>query len=175
MADFQEFSAPIKYGATIGQALANTVSGDARVDSTGSLTLLWSGTLVGGLPFIASQTSLGTPSFVKGVGTVTVLAGSTVGGRTAYVTGFAVKNTSYIGMAGGSIFIGDSSGTIIWVFPTSSLQANTTITASGTPVQLLRYDCSAGSSNMGIVIGCPASGSITSDGSISVSVWGILK
>jgi len=128
-----------------------------------------------GLPFIASNTSLGTAELNSGPGTVVLLAGSAVPvDRTAYVTGFAVVNTSATLVGAGSIYIEDTAGVPIWGFPIVRATTGDMVTASGTPgVELLRYDCSASAINTGIVIG--TSGSITSDGTLSAVIWGLQK
>ena len=83
--DFKEFSPPIKYGATIGQALYQTVAGDVTFDAKGTATFTQ------GLPFIAT-TTVGTISVGSGSGVIVVDPSNVTGGRKIYLTGFSLLN-----------------------------------------------------------------------------------
>ena len=164
----------ILVGNSSSNAAGVKLSGDARMASTGSMTFNYTGTLAQGLPFIATNASVGTIALWQGTGTVSLLAGSTIGGRTAYITGFSVRNISGTTLVGaGSIYIEDTAGTIIWAFPITQATAYNTVTASGTPGVEAISTTLAGAAGKGVVIG--TSGSITSDGTLAVSIWGILK
>lgn len=165
---FSDFSAPIKYGADlVGAALPENqvpigdVNGKAE-----SVTMP--------VPFVATSAAVGTVT-LNTDGTVVILAGSAVGShRTAYVTGFAIRSVAAMSMTGGTILIEDTQGVPIWGIATANIDAISTVCSSGTPgIELLRTSMGASGDTFGIVVG--SVGSITTDGTIYVTVYGVLQ
>jgi hypothetical protein len=190
MSNLRDFNPAIKYGAklegtsldsghllvgdTSNEAAEVEISGDAYMDSTGSLTIKRTGTFAQGLPFIATSVATGTAILNTGAGTVVLLAGSTLAGRTAYVTGCAIQNVEAVAISGGSEFvIEDTAGTKIWIASIGIAVGATAVSGGSPGVNLQRVSMNTGTT-AGIVLGL-SGGSIVSDGTVQATIWGLMK
>ena len=194
--DLNDYIPALRYGAKIPQdandiqltenyvlvgdsstnATGVALSGDARMASTGSMTLNYTGTLVQGLPFIASSSSFGSAEWNTGTGWISVLSSAIVGGRTPYVTGYTIRNTGDIDCAGGSSLIIETiDGAKIWEVAAAGMSQQSTVTAAGTLYSVLHspFTC-AGTAGLPVGIH-PSTGSLTGTPTLKVTIWGILK
>ena len=182
--DFQEFSPPIKYGATIGQALSQTVAGDVTFNaSTGTATFAQ------GVTFLATSAigfaNLGTSTYAN----VTLLADSLVlGSRKVYPFGFVADNkTTWVSVAADAptFYITDGSGGTFFSFGTVVCVQNAVLStglggtgalSSGTVSFGSAYiRGTGGATNKGLTVTTDSSGTFSAGGTLFVSVWGIIK
>jgi hypothetical protein len=171
--EYQDFSPPLKYGATFGQSIVNTNANDSTFATIGV-----------GLPFITTA-SFGTLDLNSGAlgGALITDAQLTniASGKYVYVTGFSVKCFQSAGggasggsyWQGGTLSIQDTAGTVIWSFAPGVISHEYGATASGSALLYSKTMC--GGVNRGIYL-FPSGGSITTNGGTLVAtVWGYIK
>jgi len=175
--ELRDFNPAIKYGAKLtGTSLDDgyILLGDSSNEAE-EVSLQTTYDALTGVPFVASDVSIGTAELNIGAGQVELLSATTIGTRTPYVTGFVMKNFGDNSCAGGSaFFIGDAAGTIIWHGAATALSTGAVLgSGAGTPyVQLQTLDL-AGTAGRAIVL--TSSGSMTGTPTLSCTIWGILK